>query len=74
MIFLNGNFTRQKRSNATTVSVNMEQETVESDIKLADYCSWYPTEPIILTRYLPYKSSRHITDRKQYICDSHVYN
>lgn len=34
-IFLRGNVTRQKRSNAMAVSVKMEQETVESEIKLA---------------------------------------
>ena len=45
IIFLKGNVTRQNRSNAIAVSVSMEQETVESEIKLADLQTIIPGNP-----------------------------
>ena len=43
--FLRENVTRQNRSNAMAVSVKMEQETVESEIKLAVLQTMIPCIP-----------------------------
>ena len=44
-IFLRGNATRQKRSNAVAVNVQIELDTVESEMKLADLHAITPTTP-----------------------------
>ena len=44
-IFLRGNVTRQKRSNAIAVNFKIEHDTVESEMKLADLHTITPTTP-----------------------------
>lgn len=68
-IFLRGNVTRQKRSNAIAVNFKIEHDTVESEMKLADLHTITPTTP-----YLPGQSSRHVADGNQDICGGHVYD
>lgn len=44
-IFLRGNVTSQKRSNAIAVNVKIEHDTVESEMKLADLHTVTPATP-----------------------------
>ena len=87
-IFLRGNLTRQKRSNAIAVNVKIEHDKVESEMKLADLHTiiprenpsfsldntHYPIKPVVSSCYLPGQSSRHVADGNQDICCGHVYD
>lgn len=67
------------RSNAIAVNVQIEHDTVESEMKLADLHTITPTtpiKPVVSPCYLPGQSFRHVTDGNQDICGCarHVYD
>ena len=67
-IFLRGNVTRQKRSNAIAVNVQIDYDMVESEMKLADLLTIAPTtpiKPVVTSCHLPGQSYRHVADSNQ---------